>query len=60
MALWYKEEELELTLDAGSSSIYHLEKFKPKIKIKSIPLDCLRLRHIDLMKVDVEGARWKF
>jgi FkbM family methyltransferase len=56
MALWYKEEELELTLDAGSSSIYHLEKFKPKIKIKSIPLDCLRLRHIDLMKVDVEGA----
>jgi len=56
IALWSSEEELILQLDQGSSTIYHDSNERPKVKVKAVPLDKLKLKKINLLKIDVEGA----
>jgi len=54
-ALWSSEEELILQLDQGSSTIYHDSNERPKVKVKAVPLDKLKLKKINLLKIEVEG-----
>jgi FkbM family methyltransferase len=54
-ALWSTEEELILQLDQGSPTIYHDSNERPKVKVKAVPLDKLKLKKINILKIEVEG-----
>jgi hypothetical protein len=40
---------------SGSSTIYHDSNERPKVRVKAVPLDKLKLKKINLLKIEVEG-----
>ena len=54
-ALWSCQEELILQLDQGSSTIYHDSNERPKVKVKAVLLDKLKLKKINPLKIEVKG-----